>query len=48
MGDIPRLAPAEERPELHSTPIPAAGGVLRKAKDGLTPWSGRSSSSTRR
>jgi Mn-containing catalase len=38
MGDIPKLAPAEARPELHSTPIPAAdGGILRKAKDAITP-----------
>ncbi|HYC82589.1 MAG TPA: manganese catalase family protein [Solirubrobacterales bacterium] len=37
MGDIPKLAPAEARPELHSTPIPASGGMLRKAKDALTP-----------
>jgi hypothetical protein len=37
MGEVPQLAPAEERPELHSTPIPAKGGVLRKAKDALTP-----------
>jgi Mn-containing catalase len=37
MGDIPKLAPAEARPELHSTPIPAEGGILRKAKDAVTP-----------
>jgi len=37
MGDIPKLAPAESRPELHSTPIPANGGMLRKAKDAITP-----------
>jgi Mn-containing catalase len=37
MGDVPKLAPAESRPELHSTSIPAQGGVLRKAKDALTP-----------
>ena len=37
MGDIPKLAPAEARPELHSTPIPAKGGILRKAKDAVTP-----------
>jgi Mn-containing catalase len=37
MGEVPKLAPAEERPELHSTPIPAKGGVLRAAKDALTP-----------
>jgi Mn-containing catalase len=37
MGEVPKLAPAEERPELHSTPIPANGGMLRKAKDALTP-----------
>jgi Mn-containing catalase len=38
MGEIPKLAPAEARPELHSTPVPAAdGGFLRKAKDAVTP-----------
>jgi len=37
MGEIPKLAPAEARPELHSTPIPAEGGILRKAKDAVTP-----------
>jgi Mn-containing catalase len=37
MGDIPKLAPAEARPELHSTPVPAEGGILRKAKDAVTP-----------
>src|SRR3954447_9298349 len=37
MGEIPKLAPAEARPELHGTPIPAEGGFLRKAKDALTP-----------
>jgi hypothetical protein len=37
MGDMPKLAPAEARPELHSTPIPAEGGILRKAKDAITP-----------
>jgi Mn-containing catalase len=37
MGEVPKLAPAEDRPELHSVAIPAKGGVLRKAKDGLTP-----------
>jgi Mn-containing catalase len=37
MGEVPKLAPAEERPELHSVAIPAKGGVLRKAKDALTP-----------
>jgi Mn-containing catalase len=37
MGDVPKLAPAEARPELHSTPIPAEGGILRKAKDAITP-----------
>jgi Mn-containing catalase len=37
MGEVPELAPAEARPELHSTPIPADGGFLRKAKDALTP-----------
>jgi Mn-containing catalase len=35
--EVPKLAPAEERPELHSVPIPAKGGALRKAKDALTP-----------
>jgi Mn-containing catalase len=37
MGDVPKLAPPEARPELHSTPIPAGGGILRKAKDAVTP-----------
>jgi len=37
MGDVPKLAPPEARPELHSTPIPAEGGILRKAKDAVTP-----------
>ena len=37
MGEVPELAPAEARPELHSIPIPAAGGLLRKAKDAITP-----------
>ncbi|MFL5899153.1 MAG: manganese catalase family protein [Solirubrobacterales bacterium] len=37
MGDVPKLAPPEARPELHSTPIPAQGGILRKAKDAVTP-----------
>jgi Mn-containing catalase len=37
MGDVPKLAPPEARPELHSTPIPAKGGILRKAKDAMTP-----------
>ncbi len=37
MGDVPKLAPAEARPEQHSTPIPADGGILRKAKDAVTP-----------
>jgi len=37
MGDVPKLAPAEARPEQHSTPIPADGGFLRKAKDAVTP-----------
>jgi Mn-containing catalase len=37
MGEVPKLAPAEARPELHSTPIPANGGILRKAKDAITP-----------
>jgi Mn-containing catalase len=37
MGEVPKLAPAEARPELHSTPIPAKGGILRKAKDAMTP-----------
>jgi Mn-containing catalase len=37
MGDVPKLAPAEARPELHSTPTPAEGGILRKAKDAVTP-----------
>jgi Mn-containing catalase len=37
MGEVPKLAPPEARPELHSTPIPADGGILRKAKDAMTP-----------
>lgn len=37
MGDVPKLAPPEARPELHNTPIPAEGGILRKAKDAVTP-----------
>lgn len=37
MGDVPELAPAEARPELHGTPIPADAGFLRKAKDAVTP-----------
>jgi Mn-containing catalase len=37
MGEVPKLAQAEARPELHSTPIPAEGGFLRKAKDAMTP-----------
>jgi Mn-containing catalase len=37
MGEVPKLAPPEARPELHSTPIPAEGGILRKAKDAVTP-----------
>jgi Mn-containing catalase len=37
MGDVPKLVPAEDRPELHGVAIPAKGGVLRKAKDALTP-----------
>ncbi|MFL5872665.1 MAG: manganese catalase family protein [Solirubrobacterales bacterium] len=37
MGDVPKLAPAEARPELHSTPVPAEAGILRKAKDAVTP-----------
>jgi Mn-containing catalase len=37
MGEVPQLAPAEARPELHGTPIPAKGGILRKAKDAVTP-----------
>jgi Mn-containing catalase len=37
MGEAPKLAPAESRPELHSVPIPAEGGFLRKAKDAVTP-----------
>jgi hypothetical protein len=36
-GEVPKLAPAGSRPELHSTPIPAEGGILRKAKDAVTP-----------
>jgi Mn-containing catalase len=37
MGDVPRLAPAEARPELHSVVEQASGGFLRKAKDAVTP-----------
>lgn len=37
MGEVPKLAPPEARPELHSAPIPAEGGILRKAKDAITP-----------
>ena len=37
MFNIPEQAPAEPRPELHSVPIPAEGGFLRKAKDAITP-----------
>jgi Mn-containing catalase len=37
MGEVPKLVPAEERPELHSIPIAAKGGILRAAKDALTP-----------
>jgi Mn-containing catalase len=37
MGEVPVLAPAEARPKLHSTPIPAKGGIRRAAKDALTP-----------
>jgi Mn-containing catalase len=37
MGEAPKLAPAESRPELHSVPIPADAGILRKAKDAITP-----------
>jgi Mn-containing catalase len=36
-GDPPELAPPEERPELHSALLPAKAGVLRKAKDAITP-----------
>lgn len=37
MGDVPELAPPEARPELHSEAIPANAGMLRKAKDAITP-----------
>jgi Mn-containing catalase len=37
MGDIPKLAPPETRPELHNTIEQADGGFLRKAKDAVTP-----------
>jgi Mn-containing catalase len=38
LGDIPELAPAEARPEIHSTVVPAADGeMMRKAKDMITP-----------
>ncbi|HWM64056.1 MAG TPA: manganese catalase family protein [Solirubrobacterales bacterium] len=36
-GDVPHLAPAEARPEMHSTIEPAKAGILRKAKDAVTP-----------
>jgi Mn-containing catalase len=36
-GDPPELAPAESRPEIHSAVIPANGGMMRKAKDLITP-----------
>jgi Mn-containing catalase len=37
MGDVPELAPPEARPEIHSTIDQAKGGMLRKAKDAITP-----------
>jgi Mn-containing catalase len=37
MGDVPKLAPPEARPELHSTIEQANAGMLRKAKDAMTP-----------
>ncbi|HEX2095853.1 MAG TPA: manganese catalase family protein [Solirubrobacterales bacterium] len=37
MGDVPELAPAEARPELHSAVEQAKGGKLRKMKDAVTP-----------
>lgn len=37
MGDVPNLAPAEARPEIHSKVERASGGILRKAKDAVTP-----------
>jgi Mn-containing catalase len=37
MGNVPQLAPAESRPELHSVAIPAKARLLRKAKDAVTP-----------
>lgn len=36
-GPLPDLAPPEARPELHGSVEPAKGGVLRKAKDAMTP-----------
>jgi Mn-containing catalase len=36
-AEAPELAPAESRPELHSAIEQAKAGVLRKAKDALTP-----------
>lgn len=36
-GDLPGLAPAEARPEMHSVVEPAKDGFLRKAKDAITP-----------
>lgn len=37
MGDIPKLAPAESRPEIHNIIEQADGGMLRRAKDAITP-----------
>jgi hypothetical protein len=37
IGGVEGSAPAEGRQELHSTPIPAEGGFLGKAKDAVTP-----------
>lgn len=36
-GELPELAPAEKRPEMHSTIEPAEAGFMRKAKDAVTP-----------
>ena len=37
LGEEPKLAPAESRPEMHSSVEQARGGFMRKAKDAITP-----------
>jgi Mn-containing catalase len=37
LGQIPELAPPEERPELHNVLKQATAGFMRKAKDAITP-----------